>query len=160
MIDEQELALQRASDRMVREGIIYCVSSLISELMDKLPDLTDWENFYPQVTFDVSYRCEYCKTEWLIEDMCQSDDLRTCPQCGAGFQEPYTFEETYKEVFEYWIVDAWMAEKLKQEGELIVEDFMDGAIGYIWCRTCTGQAISMDYVMRKIAKEYYLNEKE
>ena len=158
MIDEQELALQRASDRMVREGIIYCVSSLISELMDKLPDLTDWENFYPQVTFDVTYRCEKCNHEWVVEDMACCDDVSRCPKCRK-YNEPYTFEETYKEVFEYWIVDSWMAEKLKQEGELIVEDFMDGAIGHIWCRTCTGQAISMDSVMRKLAKEYYLDNR-
>ena len=37
MTEEQELALQRASDRMVREGVIYCISSLISELMNELP---------------------------------------------------------------------------------------------------------------------------
>jgi len=155
MIDEQELALQRASDRLVKDGVIYCVSYLISELMRLLPDLADWDNFYPQVTYDVTYRCEYCKTEWLIKDMYQCDDLRKCPKCGEEYQEPYDFSEHYKEVFEYWIVDSWLAEKLKKEGELIVEDFMEGAIGYIWCRTTTGQAISMDYVIREITKKYY-----
>jgi len=158
MTEEQELALQRASDRMVREGIIYCVSSLISELMDKLPDLTDWENFYPQVTFDVSYRCNYCKQGWVIEDAENADEVSNCPKCGREAKR-YAFDEHYREVFEYWIVDSWMAEKLKQEGELIVENFMGGAIDYIWCRTGTGQAISMDYVMRKLAKEYYLDNR-
>ena len=157
MIDEQEIALQRASDRMVREGIIYCVSSLIDTLWRELPDLTDWENFYPMTTFDITYRCNYCKHGWVIEDAENEDEVGNCPKCGCE-AEPYTFDEHHREVFEYWIVDAWMAEKLKQEGELIVEDFMDGAIGYIWCRTCTGQAISMDYVMRKLAKEYYLDK--
>lgn len=153
MTEEQELALQRASDRMVREGIIYCVSSLIDRLWRELPDLPDWENF-SKTTFDITYRCNYCKQGWVIKDVENTDEVSNCPKCGRE-AIGYAFDEHYREVFEYWIVDSWMAEKLKQEGELIVEDFMEGAIGYIWCRTTTGQAISMDYVIREITKKYY-----
>lgn len=57
-------------------------------------------------------------------------------------------EETdeYQEIYEYWIVSEWLAEKLEQEGEPIIKsDF-----GIWWGRTCTGQSIILDSVIEKI----------
>lgn len=57
-------------------------------------------------------------------------------------------EETdeYQEIYEYWIVSEWLAEKLEQESEPVIKsDF-----GTWWGRTCTGQAIMLDSVIEKI----------
>lgn len=51
------------------------------------------------------------------------------------------------EALEHWIVSDWLAEKLAEHGE------MTGKIlGLtIWGRTCSGQAVSMDWVIQSIA---------
>ncbi len=52
------------------------------------------------------------------------------------------------EVFEHWIVSSWLAQKLIEHGETIVEDFY--GINFIWCRCTTGQAIYCDGVVQQI----------
>jgi hypothetical protein len=75
------------------------------------------------------------------EDLCREEDI-----------EPHQTE-----VYEHWIVSDWLAEKLKAHGERIDDDFAGMTI---WARTTTGQAISMDYVIRKITKELHSIENE
>ena len=55
----------------------------------------------------------------------------------------------YPEIYEYWAVSSWIADKLEARGEIIFEmlDFI------VWGRQATGQAISMDNVIKGIAKE-------
>ncbi|MBK1871588.1 hypothetical protein [Taklimakanibacter albus] len=62
--------------------------------------------------------------------------------CEAADIEPYQWE-----VFEHWIVDQWLAEKLAAKGQRVDTDF-EGLC--IWGRTCTGQAVSMDSVIKEI----------
>lgn len=52
------------------------------------------------------------------------------------------------EVLEWWLVTNWLAERLRDEGEVIVEDC--GC--HWWGRTTSGQAIYMDSVIREIGK--------
>ena len=54
--------------------------------------------------------------------------------------------EDQQEVFEWWFVSSWLYKQLKTEGKPVV----DSAYGYIWGRTCTGQAISLDSVIERI----------
>jgi len=50
------------------------------------------------------------------------------------------------EIYEWWSVSEFLAEKLKEKGQPILEDF-----GYtIWGRTCTGQSIMLDEVISEI----------
>ena len=57
-------------------------------------------------------------------------------------------EDYQQEIFEYWIVSSWFAKKLDAEGEPVYYGFNN-----IWGRTCTGQAIKLDYVIGKIAAD-------
>lgn len=66
------------------------------------------------------------------------------------FANEYNIEPYTREVYEHWIVSDWLARQLESQGETVV-DF--GAGCRVWCRTTTGQAISMDYVIQKIAEE-------
>ena len=57
-------------------------------------------------------------------------------------------------VYEWWIVNSWMAEKLKDKGEIILSTY----VGDIWGRTNTGQAIFIDDTMLEIANELIQRE--
>ena len=56
----------------------------------------------------------------------------------------------YPEIYEYWAVSEWLADKLEERGEVIFEmlDFI------VWGRQSSGQAILLDSVIQKIAQEY------
>jgi len=54
------------------------------------------------------------------------------------------------EALEFWIVTNWLADQLEEQDELITHDFMGFSI---WGRTTSGQHISLDYVIQKIAKK-------
>ena len=51
-----------------------------------------------------------------------------------------------EEALEHWLVSSWLAERLREEGEMVV-DFMDLTI---WGRTTSGQAICIDTVIEDI----------
>lgn len=53
------------------------------------------------------------------------------------------------DVYEHWAVTSWFKSRLAERGE-ITGDLLDFDV---WGRTCTGQAISMDYVIASIAAE-------
>ena len=57
--------------------------------------------------------------------------------------------EEYDEVFEWWLVTPYIAELLKENGEVILADYDC----YWWGRTIAGQALWMDYVIQKIAQQ-------
>ena len=53
------------------------------------------------------------------------------------------------DVMEWWLIDSWLAERLKRENQVIIV-----ALGcHWWGRTTSGQAIYMDGVIQKIAGE-------
>ena len=59
-------------------------------------------------------------------------------------------EESPLEVLEWWLVTPWLARRLQEQGEHIVE-----ALGCRWWgRTTSGQAIYMDEVILQICKEF------
>lgn len=53
----------------------------------------------------------------------------------------------FPEVFEWYIVSDYLAEKLAEKKEVIAMDFLGLTI---WGRQCTGQAISLDNVIEDI----------
>jgi hypothetical protein len=55
----------------------------------------------------------------------------------------------FEEIYEYWIVTEWLAERLREQGHFVFE------LGWVnvWGRPTTGQAIYMDAVMERIALE-------
>ena len=50
------------------------------------------------------------------------------------------------DVMEWWLIDSWLAERLKAQGEVIIEE-----LGCRWWgRLTSGQAIYMDGVIQEI----------
>lgn len=54
--------------------------------------------------------------------------------------------EDRQEIYEWWFVSQWLYDRLRAENEPVI----DSAYGYLWGRTCTGQAIFLDPVIEKI----------
>lgn len=68
-------------------------------------------------------------------------------QAEQSLCEELGLEPCENEVFEYWAVSAWLGEKLKEQGELVDDDFLGLCV---WGRTTTGQSICMDGVIEAI----------
>ncbi|HBG0867859.1 TPA: hypothetical protein ACMVA2_000264 [Clostridioides difficile] len=56
------------------------------------------------------------------------------------------------EVYEFWIVSGWLCNKLKELGEVVISS------ENIWGRGCTGQSISLDYVIWQICNDMEILE--
>jgi len=56
----------------------------------------------------------------------------------------------YPEIFEWWSVSDWLADKLENRNEIVFE-YLDFKV---WGRQTTGQAIKLDKVIQEIAEEY------
>lgn len=57
-----------------------------------------------------------------------------------------------REVYEWWAVSQWLAERLKERGYIVVDEM--GAGLYVWGRETTGQAIYMDYAIQEITNQW------
>ena len=55
-------------------------------------------------------------------------------------------DEYAEEALEHWLVSDWLANRLREQGEMVI-DFMDLTI---WGRTTSGQAIYIDSVIEDI----------
>ena len=154
---------------LVQREVIYCVSSLVHTLtqenkLDEEQAISLWEG---PIDFD---EAEYAIKEdgsylgqknnlWGLYDNDEPDDpivdyeYETKEQLIKGYFEDMSWDinEYRSEVFEHWIVTSWLGKKLQEHDETVVEDVL--GISYIWCRSCTGQAIYMDYCIQEIYKE-------
>jgi len=65
--------------------------------------------------------------------------------------EAKNYDYGESEIYEFWAVDEWLANKLENKGEIIFKmlDFI------VWGRQTTGQAIKMDNVIQEIAEETF-----
>ena len=59
-----------------------------------------------------------------------------------------------RQIFEWWCVNKFLAEKLKGKGEYIIEY----GCGHWWGRTTSGQQIIAEGIMQEIAKELYAED--
>lgn len=67
----------------------------------------------------------------------------------GDMQNAYDEEtDSYAEVFEWWAVSDWFGEKLKEKGEIIIDNIWGKSY---WGRTTTGQSICIDGVIFDIA---------
>ena len=78
----------------------------------------------------------------LAKEIFSWDDIE-----NLYWKDPETEEsEEPQEIFEWWLVTDWLADKLAKHGEPVIRN----DYGVWWGRTCTGQAIVLDYVIEEI----------
>ena len=81
----------------------------------------------------------------VIEELMKHDECL--------WDELENFDEV-TEVLEWWLVTPFMADMLKSNGEVILAAYDC----YWWGRQTSGQGLSMDYVIQKIAEDMSLAE--
>lgn len=162
-------------ERMVRQNVLVCLSSMVSTLaaggcsisagrsgrdekalaLSTLADqavelcapVLDYEEAARQAKWDrdaphgVIY-CHYRASDSKAEEKEANTWQEACESDGL---DPYEWE-----IFEHWAVSEWLAEKLEAAGERVDRDFAGLCV---WGRTCTGQGIAQDGVIRQICAE-------
>lgn len=181
-VKEKE-TVEQCAERIVRREVLCCVSGLVATLangycnvgMEAVPPgktsdkeqlhslcekayelaapVEDWEEAASQAGWKLDHPGDKGALWW--KGAPHTKVLRVNPSIG-GYQtaeeccrhddlEPYQWE-----VFEHWAVSAWLADKLEAAGEKVDKDF-EGL--NVWARTTTGQGISSDGVLQRIAAE-------
>jgi hypothetical protein len=152
--------------KLVEREVVCCMSQLIAhfaEHPDDIPD--DYDDLMGVLTQDDWDT----PLEWYILNEMQEDELaELCEERGVensrealleairenDDQEDFCMEMgidcATTEALEHWAVTKFFGRKLKMMGEMVIDDFFGHTI---WGRACSGQAISMDYVIRAIANE-------
>ena len=158
---------------LVQREVIYCVSSLIHTLtkenkLDKELAIELWTapidygaaKYELELEHDSVFK-HYCTEDnqyyfgvrnkdavWRIDPIYNSES-----EAIAEWFEVYhggDLEDYRSEIFEHWIVSSWLADKLEQQDETVIRDFMGLTI---WARPTTGQAIHCDWSIQTIYKE-------
>lgn len=141
-----ENRLQRVGDVIVQREVLLCLSAPVGDwIQNNHEDFSEWcENAYTNPEgWDVD-QCEgWLKDRGInfdpIDDTYQdTDDWHDClRECVIDNAEP-------AEVYEWWAVSSWLAAYLRENGHVMLDWYgID-----VWGRETTGQAISMDGVIR------------
>jgi len=133
--DIESGTMQDITRKFIDNHIIYNQSYLVSELISKeVISLEDHINYYKS---DETIKSEYdVKTEEEIQEIRDNG-------------------EDVQEIFEYWLCSEWFISKMKEQDEPILET----DLGTWWGRTCTGQAIYLDYNVQELAYQYSHDER-
>lgn len=158
VVTEQQI--NEVVERIVKQDVIYCVSSLVSEisemsgrsgnhqLQEQCFNLSESEPDYEQAATDEGWVISDNKEFFEIIHPDSDDSYSDWEDCCND--ENIDYHSYRSEVYEHWIVSSWLANKLESHGQVIDHDFMGLTI---WGRCTTGQSISMDYVIQQIAKD-------
>jgi hypothetical protein len=142
---------QRAVDMFIDKHIMYCVSSLVSELCQVGTYIDDL--IAVQVQYDYQSAAE--EEGWTkegVQGIYTHPDKKGEKHIFESWEDlchEFDIEPHSNGAYEHWIVSNWLADKLEEKGEMILRDFLGLTI---WGRTCTGQSISLDRVITDIAK--------
>jgi hypothetical protein len=133
--DIESGTMQDITRKFIDNHIIYNQSYLVSELMSKeVILLEDYINFYKS---DETIKSEYdVKTEEEIQEIRDNG-------------------EDHQEVFEHWLCSDWFINQMKNQDKPILET----DLGTWWGRTCTGQAIYLDYNVQELAYQYSYDQR-
>lgn len=153
---------QKIKGRLVEREVVLCQSSLVDGMLAKgvfqyedvqnleylRADLStgEWEGTDTERNEKIEELRERLE---IYEDDCEDGETLASFKdvVESDISALENAEYQYKEVFEWWVVSSWLLEKLKAQGEPILEnDF-----GEWWGRCTTGQAILLDYSISKIA---------
>ena len=133
-----EIEKQKNLNQFTDNELFACQSMLVEESLSQgIFSYDDIENLYRSfdAVLNSSSICSLCQNEAKWVD----SETGECQECFEDTQ-------TAQEVYEWWLVSGWLAEKLREHGEPV----LDNNFGTWWGRCCTGQAVYMDGVIRKI----------
>lgn len=164
------------SEQLVSREVIYCVSSLVSTLANRPDDGPRFRNAAGDTLADLSWQAielaspiddwEEAATQegWSgDESLATGPDDTTAPRLyfkegedghiARDWQElceDFDIEPYQRDVYEHWIVNDWLADRLAEKGEKVDKDFAGITV---WARTTTGQLIAADSVIEAICAD-------
>lgn len=177
--DPDSSANQRIRSHLVQREVVLCVSGMISELSQcdhagtglDIPDLDcilvqdDWQepaedHIREMDESELVEALDDLRAEYEVPKEDAAKHLRAALMDAVGAEvdgwrefcehRGRRIEPHQNEALEHWIVYPFLARKLSEAGEMILEGGPFG-LGPIWGRCCSGQAIAMDGVIAQIA---------
>jgi hypothetical protein len=158
-----DIDIQHTTREFVRREVYANVGEMVEYILEADDPRAPfhWEditNMYPDPD---NWEVEELEA-WIVDNHSQADlDNMLEMNLDAGDPEEgvepdnYMYDLRYfirdnaeaAEVYEWWLVSNWLAEKLSERGEVIIEP-------NIWGRQAAGQAVYMDGIMQDIAMEF------
>ena len=143
--DGNSIQNQDIKSKFVEKYIIYCQSSLVDNALSKgFFDYEDIENRYIDNTEEI----EEIETEIENLEFTEGNDQKV----NELYDKRDVLQEEQdepQEIYEWWLVDNYLFNKLKDRGQPII----DNEYGQYWGRCTTGQAILLDNVITEICHE-------
>ena len=174
-MDKVETIEQRA-ERIVRQEVNCCLSSLVArlsgaspararnrnaaelcELVEQAAELSNPIDDYEEAAIQAGWRVEPANggTRVFVARIEPGVGVVSSanPDDACGWEDlccKEGIEPHPREVYEHWAVSQWLGEKLAAHGERVDFDFA-GLV--VWARTTSGQGIAQDDVIQRIAEE-------
>jgi hypothetical protein len=138
-MEQAEIDFQRKCQDFVSRYVLLR-QSMTMELIQQANE--DWFEDCVNMYRDVCPECGGDIEDNTSED---SDEDYICTSCKHETDSP---ESESAEVYEWWAIGNWLADRLESNGEVI----FDGPDCKLWGRQATGQAIALDGVICAIVK--------
>ena len=126
------------------DGVPYSQDEWEELIKEKREELAKLETEIEELE-ELETEREELETE--IEELEELETERE--ELETEIEELEELETEPQEIFEWWAVSRWLAAKLGEYNEPI----LDFGNNYYWGRTCTGQSIVLDGVINNIAKD-------
>ena len=161
MTSQDNTAKEPTQDELrvfVDRNLYYCVSPLIHHLAQNEGDEYHDEILTVCTQDDWQGAAEDMGWEQFTDKFganCYRDISDSQTWAGGGWQElceEFDIDPHLSEAYEHWIVSDHLATKLEAEGEMVSRDIHGLTV---WGRTCTGQAILLDYVISQIYRKLH-----
>ena len=152
---------QEIKRQFVQREVVYCVSNLIDNLrkdenyFDEIMEFSSRPDYEQAVLDSEDIHVQYSnyKDGWVWVNKSDHEVSVTFYAEDEAYQDAVyenNLDYGYIEAYEHWIVNGWLARKLRERGEMVTDDFLGLTI---WGRTTSGQAILLDWVISRICED-------
>jgi len=141
---------QEIKRKFVQRDVYCCVTSMAEYILSKSWEDGDAPFGYDDITNFYMPKCSECRSNYGFEET--DTKAYKCENCGHIVEDKDELDTEPQDIFEWWMVDSLFAEKLEEKGEPVLLD--EG----IWGRTCSGQAILLDWVISQICYDMEILE--
>ena len=132
-IDYNSNINQDIKGKFIEREVYCCITDIVTDLIET-KKINIYDYIETVIEFDgINY--SYNEFEQLKNNNPEID-----------YSDCYEHET---EIFEYWAVSNFLAEKLKEKGYIIIDDYFVS----IWGREITGQAILLDLSISQICED-------
>jgi len=141
-MDYNSIGNQRIKEKFISKHVYYNITTEVEYILSK-----SWKDETPYTYDDVENRldlscgyCNECKTH------VETNKNGECAECKST-----DIDYDPQEVYQWFAVSRFLAEKLKEKGHPVLND-------EYWGRCTCGQAISLDGVIDEICEEMEILE--